>query len=750
MDNPYAVGQLSRAFLTATGHEDPDTRRRADARASAWLAVLGGMASGQLTVGSRAPVRGLPAWVSLEVLRGGFATGQPAAGGRLGEDETAYAAQVGVPASRAALFAYALTGPGLAALHEQLDTGRYRMALPEEGALLIVAWLVRAGDRGAALDLLEVLEPFADRLRFLPRPTETRSLPPGHVFRRTAVEARTALADRPVNRAVETQREALAVWNPIADRFLALWWASRGADGAVGGSFAGDWPSRAANLLTAYDGLARVHARCTKHRNPKENQAVLVAATREQLAGGLTPRTAGRVRGAIVAMTAKRGTPDSDELAALRRRQATIAAQPAHRDLARVAAARLEHARQDEGLRTVDAYAVPVTEAEGAAFEVPVAATMPVSVGRALQLARAAPVEDLVADGTVPSSEALAELAPQLTAEAVATAYADPALGRLMGATYAAFRRRRTLLLLDLAKQVPFGELPWVRAARPYAADRRPDDALAVGRRMAALALDAYPGVILPNPLVAELGQLFAAGGRTLPLTEELAADIFMGRFSDKFLAAAQQAGGRLRGSLYARYYGLDYELILALAPRAETSGGRRRRRGRSGTATFGDLCIARAGAGSWSRSVAGNGTVIEQAQLMTTHNLAALVEAGVTPCRSWGDLASDAIDAMVDQLRLARTQPRPLRRVKAAAYAWRQALFFLTMAGPQATADALARTEPLRHTRQAGPVVEILGGLAHVAAGSGFAADGSCPGGRRFLGWTVGPHWVLAGRNEG
>ncbi|WP_425953355.1 hypothetical protein [Xylanimonas sp. McL0601] len=38
--------------------------------------------------------------------------------------------------------------------------------------------------------------------------------------------------------------------------------------------------------------------------------------------------------------------------------------------------------------------------------------------------------------------------------------------------------------------------------------------------------------------------------------------------------------------------------------------------------------------------SVATNGTVIEQAQILTTHNLAALVYVGVEPGRSWTELA--------------------------------------------------------------------------------------------------------------
>ena len=61
------------------------------------------MASGRLSVGSRTPVAGFPAWVTPEVVRGGFATGNPSAGGPLQSHETEAARSFGVPAERRAI-----------------------------------------------------------------------------------------------------------------------------------------------------------------------------------------------------------------------------------------------------------------------------------------------------------------------------------------------------------------------------------------------------------------------------------------------------------------------------------------------------------------------------------------------------------------------------------------------------------------------------------------------------------------------
>ena len=84
-----AFGQLERALRMASEHDDPATRERARARAGRWRAVLAGMTDGRLTAGSRTPVAGTPAWVTLEVAHGGFATGRLLAETPLTDDEAA-------------------------------------------------------------------------------------------------------------------------------------------------------------------------------------------------------------------------------------------------------------------------------------------------------------------------------------------------------------------------------------------------------------------------------------------------------------------------------------------------------------------------------------------------------------------------------------------------------------------------------------------------------------------------------------
>lgn len=740
MTNGYALGQLGKAFLTATTHEDPDVRRRADRRARRWAQTMERMADGRVDVGARVPVRGLPSWVTLEVLSGGFATGNALAEVRLQADEVALARRLGIPASRRLIFGYFLTDAGLDELYDLLDSGAYRVEIPEDAALLTMAWLVRAGDRAAGLAVLEAISPYAEKLRLAPKPAHVSTTPPDHVFRITSGEAADALRSRKPNPRVEAQREALAVWNPFSDRVLSLW-LEQYQGGQLSSSWDDTWRAKASGLVDEYDRLAMAHTRCTKHRKPKENLAILLRALRALGSGGnLSGRDLGLVRCAIDSQVAKRGLPESDEHAALRHQQRVVATSPAHDQLAAVAAGRVSGLDPVEGIEQPEAFFGHVTSDEQARSGVPEGAAMPPVVARVLTRARSAPIEDLLEAGVVPSAEVLAALVPRISASVVAAGFSDEALARLAAANYRSFRRRRSLLLLNLEKQVQITELPWVRAVSAHS-HATTDEAVAVARRVGSLALDHFPSTILPNPLVRELQHLLSAAGHDVPLVEELAADIFMGQFSDKFRRAAQVAARVVGGTLYTRYYRIDAAQVVALPARTKDQAPDgwtwRRSRPTDPGPTFGDLCWTRArrsASDHWS--VAANGTVIEQSQILTTHNLAALVSIGVEPTRPWTDLARDAIDRTDRLLELASRQRRPLATVKDAAYAWRQAVFYLSIAEPAEARSLLNQDSPT----WAAPVMdELAAGLRAVAAGH-LVDDERCP----FLGWTVGRHWVL------
>jgi hypothetical protein len=425
-------------------------------------------------------------------------------------------------------------------------------------------------------------------------------------------------------------------------------------------------------------------------------------------------------------MVARRGAPGSEAHAALRRAQQRQGNLPTYAQLAGVVAVRLAARPADCGDVGIAATVGPVTPEEARTHGVPTGWTIPEPVRRVARLALAGTIEELVAAGLVPSAEVFARLVPGLAAVATAAAYEDPALRTLMAQHYRAFRARRSLLLLHLEHQVRIDELPWVVAVAPYcrAGGAVRSGAAATLTQVARLALQSFPAAVMPNPLVRELAALARQAGLDLPWVEELAADIFMGTFSAKFLAAAKVAAQLLRGSLYQRYYGIDADAILSL-PDAS-----RERWGVKTSAEFDELCRQRAGVPERGWSVAANGMVIEQAQIPTTRNLAVVaVRWGWCPTAAGGPRPGQPARRAPPR-RAGRRQPAAAvddqeRRVRLAA-------------------DALL---PVHGGRGGAARVRLLGGAGD---GGPTPARGEVPGAGPRGARPRGRGWLVRGRRLG
>lgn len=766
MSTAYAYGQFRKALQAASTHGDEDARDRAGARAEKWAAALDGIKDGKITVGSRVPIQDLPAWVTLEVLWGGFASGAALAECPLQPDEIELAERLGLPDGddrRARIFAYYLSDAGLAQLYALLDSGLYAIKLPEDAALLTVAWLLRKGDEGGALTVLDAIHPFSRRFRFAPRHDPT-VIPPGHTFRMSVGEAREVLQARRMPPEIQSMLETLRVWNPYADRLLALWYPCV-KDGKVKLGDAA-WKQSAAGLASEFVSLRKKYPRSRKVMRKGSNiQWLVSAASAASSVAALTPILAGRVCTSVANMVKKRGAPGSDELKAVRSRQTTIAGKQSSTQLAAIAAERLTEPLQRMGLTNPTQYAGPVTAAESMAHDLPANTAMPDFVRRILKRTRVAAVDDL----EVPSAESYAALVPVYVSGLVAEQYPE-ALGHLMALNYEAFSTRRSLLLLNLEHQVRLDELPWVAAAEPHASQKGGDSTtLTALGHIGEIALERWPGTILPNKLISQMNNLVRLrhlDRRRVPLVEELAADIFMGTFSIKFAMAAKIAA-ELAGPIYISYYSIDTKAVQGLytsgtgnsaggtiqeetaqqVEDAEVKGKESDEESDEDPAEdndFAHMCYNRANEEPWGFRTAQHGKVIEQSQILTTHNLAVVVSLGAS--LQWATLAKRAWAECVHLLRLTRRQSRPLGTVKNAAYAWRQAVFFTSLAG----ADVPAILEEMDKDRAALPALGlVVDGLKDVVGGSGFDAEGKSQHGRRLLGWTLGPHWILENARE-
>jgi hypothetical protein len=387
---------------------------------------------------------------------------------------------------------------------------------------------------------------------------------------------------------------------------------------------------------------------------------------------------------------------------------------------------------------------------------VPPGTAVPGHIVRKVVRALEAPVDELVALGVIPSGEVLARVLPQISAQLLATDITDPVLASIYAQTYTAFRRRRSLLLLNLEHQVQLGELPWVGAMSAFRS-RRSDTVSAARHTLeqtTLLAMSASPYAILPNALVREFGALATQAEVKLPLVEEVAADIFTGTFTVKWRDAARVAANALTGTLYARYYDLP-DASLWDAPPAPTSTWRPFRRwGKETAEDFAELCRDRAseaGDGAERRTVSRNGAILEQSQILTTHNLAQLVAAFELADRL-AQLAPELAERTLRWVAQRQAQPwrdwqSTLQMLKNTAYAFRQAVFYLSFCPTDAQAAAIdAFSAAIPPDGPATGLRAVAAGLAHVAGGGrfdgrGMAVNGS---GRRFLGWAVGQHWLI------
>ena len=246
--NPgYAVFQIAKALRTGQEHDDPWIRGRAAEKAAKWETVLDNLLSGLVGYGSRTPLEGVPAWATLEVLTGGFATGELLGGGALLDHEvTRLSTLPRVPEGqeRRVLNLHCLTDAGMVELVDQLRTGRYDVTVPEEGAMLVVAWLAEHGHADAARALIEELAPFFSRLRFYPVPLQQTQHFGWRVHLASVAEViRNIEAIKP-NARVLAQKAAVQIWAPLHDRIVAMFletveggWPCR--------RYPQDWASRA-------------------------------------------------------------------------------------------------------------------------------------------------------------------------------------------------------------------------------------------------------------------------------------------------------------------------------------------------------------------------------------------------------------------------------------------------------------------------------------------------------------------------
>src|SRR5690606_9986576 len=123
---------------------------------------------------------------------------------------------------------------------------------------------------------------------------------------------------------------------------------------------------------------------------------------------------------------------------------------PMHHQVAAVVIPRLQAYRGKEGVEDLTAAINPISTDEAPLCGLDPGTHLPESIRRKVERCLCESIEELIQRGLITSGDVLAQVLPQLTSGLRAAGVTDPLLRQLYAANYRAFRRRRSLLLLDL------------------------------------------------------------------------------------------------------------------------------------------------------------------------------------------------------------------------------------------------------------------------------------------------------------
>lgn len=680
----YPQLQLSKALQAL--ELNPDSRT-AQKRVKKWYVFEKKFNDNELTIGSSQPVKNYPKWVTLEVLHGGFASGRAMAGGSLSNYEQQKISELAekqenfkikssmTSKQRHFLNLYFLSDEGMAELLEALHTGKYLASTPEENALLVVAYLIENDQAKKAKSVIEELLPLFGTLRFFPEPSTVRSLSASKLSIKTVDQVIGSLENVSQHEGALRQRTAFEVWTPLADRALVLMIDSIEGDlpilkfrpdgsvesctGALPLSVCDqEWLEKRNQLLKDFKRAAKSNQR-TGRAKTKGSLGKMIDLLKRHKSQGLTSRESAQLRTVIALCIDKRGLPGSDECIQLRSRQAEEVAKPLHAEVAPRLVSELTHYQYHQGLESLGWMGSGIPE------------SLKKKIAPCLLLS----LDELFAQRKMSSGEMLASLASQITAQFYLSASAQPEAGRLLQSLYYSFSKRRSLLLLNLGKQVKLQDIPWFAAIAGIASKGSEEVAFETFKTLCEKNLEHFPYTQLPNKLLQELRSLSALAKLDQSFVEELAADIFMGKLSPKFHKAAVDAFSQYKNTLYSKYYQIE-KIDGNLVSQAH------KRLGLKGKLV--DFYFP---------SIAQNGAILEQVSILTSHSLSIQVEAASFDSPRYLELCDSCLEWICKQSGSKKTDHyAKLRTHKNIAYAWRNLVFYLSQTSEREQRDWIER----------------------------------------------------------
>lgn len=533
-----------------------------------WSECLFNILHGDITTGSRIPLRDTPVFLTPEVLPGGFASGRLCAGGDLTSFEqelynecifntsVSDNYELSLQRRRESLNHYFLTSNGLARLRDMLHSGLYYCKFPEEGALLAVVWMLERDDIKDALDLVNKIAPFFGQVRFYPQPSPTPvcldlrcSLLTVQAFKRgvSDIQISKGSLSYAVNKLIV---DKLA---PNYDRLVSLVLATCGRAGDDLLPFAANpsiqMTAAFQSLFRSFDSIQRTYDAFRYLAQRSQEQLKQLGRSRycgimltyakvfvdtesritdqceRKAVQNILFQIRDRSRRGLPHAWAPGETSDSYETDIgslpqklrdfrLRQRQTTVAEhQLVTRDWKDLTIVRTSNMNADEhdGVEDVQAVIKPVTGREAAIYGLKHGATVPRSIYRMATRLQRRTLEELVEGNLVPSMEVMATLVDQILGAAQARWQGSTEVRRLYTSIVRAFRLRRSLLLLNYEHQVKLKELPWMNRLEEVrreecAGEYRENNELFCD--LVRTCMSRWPNVPIPNKLISALNHM--------------------------------------------------------------------------------------------------------------------------------------------------------------------------------------------------------------------------------------------------
>lgn len=499
--------------------------------------VMTGVFTKGVSIGSRVDT-GRPAWVTPEITKSGFSSGNHLAGGPLKQHELDVIKDIDgktstEPSIRYAINNWCLTNKkGREWITDLANSGQYCLNTMEESAIMSIVLLGKLRDTSK---LVAEIEPWFRYLRFFPEPKSVNvselHVPRSSVLSVENLHKKLVSEKNPMIRSIELMKHAMDKLEKFNESYMAIY-------------------NKSKEILPLFSGYK------TRRSNKMESFKTFVGQIRKVMNDfGLESRiaksTAGKLLNAIdvfikYGMDTKKSFRKHIELHLGNASSKIQLRSRTPEDMAKNI--RSSVYEREELMKIIH----PMRDSIGIEKETVDALVLKFpDLKKSIKRTTLGTLTELCQEGLIESAEMFADQVAVMSAIAKATVFKKGAHQNLARNMYKAFSSRRSKLLLNLETQVKMSEIPWFTVFEKVFRTKTKDTD-EISKSVFIEYLSNFPGIQMPNSFVDVMSHQLGRNG----LVKEIAADIFMGKFVKTFGAQAKERETVLgEDTPYGAYY---------------------------------------------------------------------------------------------------------------------------------------------------------------------------------------------------